>query len=131
MLTQLRPDAGGRISVANNGRARRFDLQNAMRYQAEGEGHWHRWRTGNISGSEVLFHREDWTRSSAPLEMMLVPPKEIMGKRAVEGVFRGTITRSEQPGNSGGGPSAQPGFPIAGLFDRRMGGRCGVAPIPD
>lgn len=96
-------DAGGGIAVADKGRARRFDLQIALRYRANGEGHWLRVVTRNMSCSGVLFHGEDWTEPRTPLEISLALPKETIGGLAAEVVCRGTVTRSERRGSNGGG----------------------------
>ena len=84
-------------------RARRLELQIVMCYRADGEGHRQRGLTRNISRSGVLFHDEGWSEPSTPLEMGLVTPKKIMGKWAGEVVCRGTVTRSERPGNDSRG----------------------------
>lgn len=94
-----RANAGGTFRE----RARRLELQIALRYRADGEGNWHRGITRNISRSGMLFHGEGWSEPSTPLEMSLVLPREITGEWAAEVVCRGMVTRSERPGNDGGG----------------------------
>lgn len=103
-MTQPQLDAGGGISVAEKGRARRFGLQIALRYRANGEGHWHRGFTRNISCSGVLFRGEVWTEPRTPLEISLSLPREVMGARAAEVICRGMVTRSERLGSDSGGP---------------------------
>lgn len=82
---------------------RRFELEFALRYRADGEGRWHRGWIRNISGSGVLFRGEGWTEPSTRLEMSLILPKEMIGVWAVEVVCRGTVTRSERPESDGDG----------------------------
>jgi len=94
---------GGDVAVADKGRARRFELQIVLRYRANGEGHWHRGITKNISYSGVLFHGEEWTEPRTPLELSLALPKESTGGWAAEVVCQGMVTRSEQRGSDGGG----------------------------
>ena len=97
-------DAAGGIAVADKRRARRFELQIILRYRANGEGHWHRGITKNISCSGVLFHGEDWTEPRTPLELSLALPKESTGGWAAEVVCQGMVTRSERRESDGGGP---------------------------
>ena len=88
--------------VVEKRQGRRFELEFALRYRIDGEGHWHRGRSRNISGSGVLFQGEDFTEPCTRLEMSLLLPKEIIGAWAVEVVCRGTVTRSERPDSDGG-----------------------------
>lgn len=89
--------------MADKWRARRFELQIALRYRANGESHWHRGVTRNISYSGVLFHGEGWTEPRTPLEISLALPKDMTGKWSAEVVCRGTVMRSERHGSEGGG----------------------------
>jgi hypothetical protein len=97
-------DAGEVSSVADKGRARRFELQIALRYRANGEGRWHRGVTRNISYSGVLFHGEDWAEPRTPLEICLALPKDVRRGWSAEVVCRGMVTRSERSGSDGGDP---------------------------
>jgi hypothetical protein len=97
-------DAEDGVAVTDKERARRFELQIALRYRANGGGDWHRGTTRNISRSGVLFQGEEWAEPRTPLEMTLQLPKEIGVDRAAEVVCRGTVTRSERGGSDGGGP---------------------------
>src|SRR5208283_320000 len=83
-LTQPMLDGGEVSSVADKGRARRFELQIALRYRANGEGRWHRGVTRNISYSGVLFHGEDWAEPRTPLEICLALPKDVRGGWSAE-----------------------------------------------
>lgn len=96
--------AGGGISVTDKRRARRFELQSALRYRTNGDGHWSKGITRNISYSGVLFHGEDWTEPGTHLEMSLVLPRGISGEWVAEVVCRGTVMRAERSGSDEGGP---------------------------
>jgi hypothetical protein len=97
-------DARGGVTLSENTRAQRFELQIPLRYRAAGDGDWHRGTTRNISRSGVLFHGEDWAEPSTHLEMTLLLPRETGVDRAAEVVCRGTVTRSERRGIEEGGP---------------------------
>jgi len=103
-LKQPMSEGRGGPSVADTGRARRFELEIALRYRASGEGIWHRGVTRNISYSGVLFHGEDWAEPCTSLEMCLALPKDVVGSWAAEVLCRGTVTRSERSGGDKGGP---------------------------
>ena len=79
-------------------------LLGAAAHGTNGEGHWSRGVTRNISYSGVLFHGEDWTEPGTHLEMCLVLPGGISGEWVAEVVCRGTVTRSERSGSDGDGP---------------------------
>ena len=96
-LRLIQPTTNGSTPVVEKRQGRRFELEFALRYRVDGEGHWHRGRSRNISGSGVLFQGDDWTEPCTRLEMSLVLPKEIIGAWPLEVVCRATVTRSVRP----------------------------------
>jgi hypothetical protein len=89
--------------VDEKARARRFELQFALRYRTNGDGYWRKGTTRNISRSGVLFHGEHWADLNTPLEISLVLPKESTGGSAAEVVCQATVMRSEPCASDGGG----------------------------
>lgn len=89
--------------MAEKTRAQRFKLQIALRYRANGDGHWRKGMTRNISWSGVLFRGENWADPSNPLEISLVLPKERTRESAAEVVCQATVMRSERCASDGGG----------------------------
>jgi len=96
-------NAGGSVAVAEKARAQRFELQIALRYRANGDTHWRKGMTKNISCSGVLFQGDIWADPSTPLEISLVLPKESTGASAAEVVCQAMVTRSERCASDGRG----------------------------
>jgi len=78
-------------------RARRFEIQMALRYRVEGKSEWRKGTTKNISCTGVLFRGEEFAEPHTPLEMSLVLPHQIPGLRSAEVVCSGIVVRSERP----------------------------------
>jgi hypothetical protein len=101
-LNKKRPQGNGRSTV-EKGRARRFELQIALRYRANGESHWHKGVTKNISYSGVLFEAENDADPKTLLELSLALPKHVTGGWPAEVVCKGTVMRSERGGDGRSG----------------------------
>jgi hypothetical protein len=89
-------NTGDSVAVAEKVRAQRFEIQITLRYRLNGDTHWRKGVTKNISCSGVLFQGENWADPNTPLEISLVLPREATGASAAEVVCRATVTRSER-----------------------------------
>jgi hypothetical protein len=102
-LTRLMLNEGAGVAVVVRARAQRFEIRIPLRYRGNGDTHWRKGMTRNISCSGVLFQGEFWAGPSTSLEISLVLPKESTGASAAQVVCQATVTRSERCASNGGG----------------------------
>ncbi|MGA7652909.1 MAG: WecB/TagA/CpsF family glycosyltransferase [Terracidiphilus sp.] len=83
-----------RKHIEGTQRAKRYEVETAVRFRIRGEENWRDGVTGNISASGVLFRSDYIVKTSTPIEMKLELPLELRGEESAEVFRRGVIVRS-------------------------------------
>lgn len=75
-------------------RAKRYEVETAVRFRIRGEESWRDGVTGNISASGLLFRSDYLVNPRTPIEIKLELPLELRGEGGAEMFRRGVVVRS-------------------------------------